>query len=288
MKISLMYNYNMDNPTLYRTNKNLYIKWKNKRYILMKINSSDELYEIIEILKNKNISNDYYEIEKTMNNSPIFLHDGIAYALIKIKNVDDTIEEKLKTTILLHDSKYMLDRSNWFFLWCKKNDYIEYKNEHINEKIKEIDESIDYYIGMAETAISYLNNVKIKNKELTVAHRRINESEINNPLNIVVDVKERDLSEYLKYIYITKKYDTYKIMQVIQKIYSENLSVERIYARILYPNYYFDLLDKQEKNIETKKEIEEIIKRIDEYENFLKYIYNIITKKNNIKKIDWL
>lgn len=289
MKITLMYNYNLEGLTIYRVNEQIYIKSGQNRYMLIPIKSTNELNELYTILNKYELSNHYYEIMKTKDNQLSILYRGIEYALLKIpKENNHKLEEKLKKVIELKDTIYILDRSNWYFLWSKKNDYMEYKYEHIKNKYKLIDETIHYYLGMSETAISYLNNTADINKKLTITHRRLDPEKINNPLNIIIDRKERDISEYLKYIFIRQINTPQKVKEVILNIEPNKYSFHRIYSRLLYPTYYFDIYDNIEIGIEREEKLQEIINRIDEYEIYLRDIYNIMTTKFQIKKIDWL
>ena len=289
MKIALMYNYNLESPTIYKVNEQIYIKSEKNRYMLIPIKSANELNELYVILKKYGLSNQYYEIIQTKDNRLNILYRGIEYVLLKIEKEDNSkIENKMQENIELKNATYMLDRSNWYFLWCKKNDYMEYKNQHIKNKYKLIDETIDYYLGMAETAIAYLNNATDIDKKLTVTHRRLEPQKIKNPLNIIIDRKERDISEYLKYIFIEQMNNPQKIKEIILSIDPNKYSYYRIYSRMLYPTYYFDIYDNIETGTERENKIQDLISRIDEYEIYLRDIYTIMNAKSQIKKIDWL
>lgn len=292
MKITLMYNYDMEAPTIYRIKRRIYIKNNNDRYILLPVKSKKELNELYMILKKYKLDNKYYEIVMTKNKELTIIYAGTEFVLIKITNTNNIslTEERISTNLTLPASIYNLDRSNWYFLWSKKNDYIEYKSNHVRKKYKLIDESVDYYLGMAETAIAYLNNInnyELK-QNLTLSHRRIIDDEMKNPLNIIIDVKERDISEYLKYLFINQRYSQERIKGILFGYPDTEISYIRIYARLLYPNYYFDLYENIELEKENEEKLKELIKRIDEYEIYLKDIFNIIISRQKIKKIDWI
>ena len=59
-------------------------------------------------------------------------------------------------------------------------------------------------------------------------------------------------------------------------------------ARLLFPSFYFDIYEDIVNGYTKEKEIIKILNRTDEYQEFLKYIYNYINKKKPIIKIDWL
>ena len=294
MKILLMYNYNMYEPTIYRVDNQTYIKHKQKRYLLYEVQSEEELNELYILLNKYFPKNNLYKIVKTKSNALFVQYYNKKLVLIEIMKQGVDRENQLKEMLELPSveySKYNLDRSNWYYLWSKKNDFTEYQYTYQKGKSKILDESIDYYMGMAETAISYLKIMQDENintQNLYLSHKRIELKELYNPLNIVVDYKERDISEYLKYLFYNEQENNININEIINIVQNYNLQPERIYARLIYPTYFFDVCEKfdTEKNFEN--DLKKIIYNADKYEQYLKIIYNEFSKKFSIKKIDWL
>ena len=294
MKILLMYNYNMYEPTIYRVDNQTYIKDKQKRYLLYEVQSEEELNELYILLNKYFPKNNLYKIVKTKSNALFVQYYNKKLVLIEIVKQGVDRENQLKEMLELPSveySKYNLDRSNWYYLWSKKNDFTEYQYTYQKGKSKILDESIDYYMGMAETAISYLKIMQDENintQNLYLSHKRIELKELYNPLNIVVDYKERDISEYLKYLFYNEQENNININEIINIVQNYNLQPERIYARLIYPTYFFDICEKfdTEKNFEN--DLKKIIYNADKYEQYLKIIYNEFSKKFSIKKIDWL
>ena len=294
MKILLMYNYNMYEPTIYRADNQTYIKDKQKRYLLYEVQSEEELNELYILLNKYFPKNNLYKIVKTKSDALFVQYYNKKLVLIEIMKQGVDRENQLKEMLELPSveySKYNLDRSNWYYLWSKKNDFTEYKYTYQKGKSKILDESIDYYMGMAETAISYLKIMQDENintQNLYLSHKRIELKELYNPLNIVVDYKERDISEYLKYLFYNEQENNININEIINIVQNYNLQPERIYARLIYPTYFFDICEKfdTEKNFEN--DLKKIIYNADKYEQYLKIIYNEFSKKFSIKKIDWL
>ena len=54
MKMAIMYNYNMDNITIYKVHQKIYVKSKTSRYIVYPIQSEELLNEIYNILVSSN------------------------------------------------------------------------------------------------------------------------------------------------------------------------------------------------------------------------------------------
>ena len=48
--------------------------------------------------------------------------------------------------IKLQNKNYKLDRSDWYDLWTKKNDYFEYQSKHLKKYNYEMLESLNYYV----------------------------------------------------------------------------------------------------------------------------------------------
>ena len=149
--------------------------------------------------------------------------------------------------------------------------------------------------SIGENAISYFNATNsYLTKEfadsLVLSRRRVNLSDLSfyNPLNIVIDNKARDSAEYLKYLFITDNYTYDFLDEFLTNLNYSTYQYCLLIARLLFPSHYFDIYEKIINETLKEKEIINILKRADEYEKFLKYIYNFINKKKPILKIDWL
>lgn len=291
MKNTIMYYYDFDNPTIYKWNKKIYIKCNNEKYLFQPVYSEEELIEIYNLLSR---SNQYYRIVRNKFNNLVTIYQGQKFTLLRLNEVRTAdYEREVFNHIYIPSSKYSIDRSNWYFLWSEKNDYFEYQLSHISGKYPLIDESIDYYIGLAETAISYIkynntNNSNNNYENLSICHRRVNKDNIFNPLNVVVDHKERDIAEYLKYLFFSRQNSEQKIIDVINTHKCTISGYYRIYARLLYPSYYFDIYEGIINEQIPEDELKKIIDRIDEYELYLQTIFDILYTKGGIKRVDWL
>lgn len=246
-----------------------------------------EIIQINNIIKGSN----YDKIILNIKNELITSINGKNYILVKknnnIKSLYDEIKNS-KVVFLPHDSIDSIIKTNWDILWSKKIDYIEYQLQSIDNNI--ISNSVWYYIGMAENAISYINDTietDNKNHNLYISHKRINEKFFNNPLNIIVDYKSRDIAEYLKYIFIKKKYDYVEISHDLKNLDLDYFSCRMIYGRLFFVTFYFDLFDVND-NDENISLLKDIINRVDEYEDYINNIYEILNQIKKIPKIDWV
>ena len=177
----------------------------------------------------------------------------------------------------------------WQELWMKKCDFIEYQMNHIINKYKIVDESIDYYIGLIEVAICYLNyNVKNKNIKKYLVHKRIDEKNFFNPLNVKIDVKERDLAGYLKHLFLKENYNEEMVEKIIYRVNLDYDESVRLFSRMLFPSHYLDVYDKVIRDEIKEEELKKIVLRTNEYELYLKMIFKILNKKNELPFIHFL
>lgn len=165
---------------------------------------------------------------------------------------------------------------DWIDLWINKSDYIANYYENIKGKYEIIDESIDYYMAMLEMGIYYLHDYSNYYDYVYIQHNML----LNNELK--EDFKERDFAEYLKYLF----YNDYSIDYIYNILDngSAKYNYYLVFARLLFPSYYFYYFDDIILNNKSYDKLKKVIELSCEYEMFLK---NIAFKMNNylIKKI---
>ncbi len=291
MKNILQYNYNINIKEINKINDNYYFKHNQDSYIVAFYKRNDkEINNIYELNKDMLAHNiPVFEIVKTNTNSVIFQYKNNKYILMKypyIKNRIITYNDILKFNYFpknLND----IDKSNWSNLWETKIDHYESISKEIKEKY--LNKSLNYYIGLAENGISYFSNNFNGRLPKVISHIRIGINtdlyEFLNPLNLIIDYKERDLGEYLKSYVLNSKYSKETINQMISTKNNNRDSIIALICRILLPTYYFDEFDGIILNnkgninniIEKRKNIDHLIKSI-----FEKYSYL------NLPYINWI
>lgn len=288
MKNTLMYYYNFNEITIIKHYKITYIKDDQNLYIFCRVQNINETIEIYNITKN---IPGFYKFKINKHGDIFTPYNDNTYVLLKIpKNNYNLNWFKKPIKIINQSQKNYLDRTNWYDLWTKKTDYFEYQHIHIKGKYKTIDESINYYVGMAENAISYISYISMQNNESeskTICHRRIVPNAWD-PLSCVIDYKERELSEYLKYIFMNNEYQNVDIAKTIEEFNCTEYGLQLLAGRMLYPSFYFDTCEKIINEREEESKLVSIIKRSEEYEEYVANIFSIINDKNKIKNIDWL
>ena len=249
--------YNLNCINIYKNKDYIKIKENNKEYILYKIYNPKRVIEINEILKNQT---EYYKIIKNINNEIITFYQNEYYVLLEINT-----KYLIQSNNIILSSKdyynYQINQSNWINLWSKKNDY--YESISINNNY--IKETINYYIGLAENAIEFTKYNDIYTDNLFICN--CNKNDLNNPLNIVLDCKEREIGELIKQDFFNDNLSIKNIKNILS-----NYNIKKVIARLLYPNYYFDIVDEIINNKVDENKLKNILSKQKKYEELIKEI----------------
>ncbi len=306
MKNTILYYYNLDPNDIHQQNDIYFFKVNNVRFFMYPLLRSNEelssLYKIDLELSNRNVP--VHKIILNKDNNIITIVDNKPYILIRsfVKkndyiNMEDLFDLAKKTIIIKEDIN--LDKTNWPFLWEKKNDYLEYQISQFGIKFPVICECFSYYIGLAENAILYARNTMAelkpdKSDRVVISHRRINHKstlfDLYNPLEFVIDYEVRDVAEYIKFKFFYNKKNLWEeIKFYIDSANLSNFGVRMLFARLLYPTYFFDLYDEIiDSESGNEEKIVLINKKQEEYEDFLSDIYHFLSLKYYIPPIEWL
>lgn len=249
--------YNLNNINIYKNKDYIKIKQSNKEYILYQINEPKRVLEINQILSNKT---EYYKIIKNINNEIITIYKNNYYVLLEVNN-----NYQIKSTDIILNNKdysnYLINQSNWIYLWTRKNDY--YESISINNIY--IKETINYYIGLAENAIEFIKYNDIYTDRLFICN--CNKNDLYNPLNVVLDCKEREIGEIIKKDFFYNDLTIDEIRKIIN-----NHDIKKVIARLLYPNYYFDIVDEFINNKIDEQKLKNIISKQSKYEQMIREI----------------
>lgn len=292
--LEFYYNLSLEEEILNR-NGNYYFVINNNSFVFRPFygnnNSIDDIYKL-----NNYLSNFSYIDKIILNkfNSPITKVKDILYVLILLKgnnNINPSIISNLASIDI--PSFKSLERNNWEVLWGNLIDYYEMQIGQNEKKYPLIRESFDYFVGMGENAISYLVNTKKEVKpnfydKKVLSHNNLYNS-LFDPLNIILDHKARDLAEYIKLSFFNNNQNIFK--ELDEYFYYNHYSfygMRILFARIIYPSFYFKLYDEILSKKKEEKELNSIIKRIDDYELYLSNIYFYLRKYYDIPMIEWL
>lgn len=299
---TISYYYHLYPETIIKRKKKYIFEYHQVYYIFEPI--TRPLNEMEEILRLNEYSSFYNSsiglIEKNIEGKYITILNNKYYVLISNRAPNRRIyfSDLLVVKDFIPLNNFMLlKRNDWVNLWSKKNDYFEYQKEYIKTKFPILYYSLDYYIGLSENAISYIGQVEREMKpserdHLVLAKKRVhyndNLHEFQSPLNIVIDYKERDVSEYFKSLFLDDCYNEEEIINYLKELPASGFGMGLLMGRMLFPSFYFDLYEKIVNDVIPEKEIYKIIDKSDDYEYFLRFIYFEINKIIKIPRIDWL
>jgi len=272
MKNSIKYYYGINVSNLEQKEDNYFFD----NYILR------PCYKYIDIdLYNYLIANNYYlhKIIYNQNNEYITMISNKPYILLKIEKKHQLSLDYIKKYNIIF--KYKKNPS-WSILWENKIDF--YEKNIANVKDEKIYNSFNYFVGISENAIKIFKTLNLDNN-FSLCHIRFNHDfEFYDPLNIVVDYKERDIAEYIKKeFYYNNKYYLDTIRDMVRTDNYNNVML--FFVRMLYPSIYFDQYDNYIKNEDVDYTF---YNKIESYDQYLKEIYHIIKKKYNTLSISWL
>jgi hypothetical protein len=303
LKNTINYYYNIIIDNFIKTDNDYYFYLNNEEYHLIIFNRP---YEDIEPIYNLNMQMKkrgclVHEIILNKDKQAVTIVNDNPYVLIKLcKYKNDRvflndINYIQNMTKNIQSDKSLL-RVNWVKMWTQKIDYYEYQISQLGKKYPILCDSLSYFIGLGENAISYIINNQIQddNSYPVVSHKRIRVTDgsidFYNPLNFVVDSRVRDIAEYIKNCFYNNTFNFYEIKSFFQiSNFSKNEFI-LLFSRLLFPTFYFDMYDEIINNNYSEEKILDIIDKTYEYEELLFSIYKFIVyeKKVQIEPIEWI
>lgn len=280
MKSLLMFNYDFKNPTITKTDNIIYVKENKKLYIFYKVPLN-----INDIIPFTNKDNSFYKSIKNKEGNYITRYKNDFYILCAIENNLNISESEIINKKRIE--KEQNNKLDWFDLWQQKIDRIDEFIDKSEEGV--IRETKDYYIGLGETAIEFLiyNNDKINVDNSYLCRKRINKKNFRLPNNAIIDCKEREVAEYIKFLFFIENKSENEIFLFLKKIENKSFDKILIFSRLLFPTYYFDLLeDYLNYDINIIEDIKKITKKINSYELFLRKIFNYYF--SHLHNIEWI
>lgn len=303
MKNEIKYFYNLEPQKIINKNNYYFFIIDNYQYYLKIFDGNLENIKYLEELSKNILLNINYAHELILNkdNSTISMINNNPYYLFKIQ-VSDKALIKLSDISNLANKNINynpnLVKGNWPNLWSKRIDYLEYQINETGKRYSMLVDSFNYYVGMAENAISYANDTKREVKPTiydknVVSHYNIKITDtmldFYDISNLKIDHKSRDVAEYIKMSFFKNNSNIFNELNEYFKhnIYTE-YGIRMLFARMLYPSFYFNLYDDIINGKEKEESISIIIKRVSEYEEYLKKVYMYLRMFYNIPSVDWL
>ena len=252
-----------------------------EEYLFNEIINIDELKEIIDYLNNTNML--YYLLMLTKEQNLTITYNDKEYALFKVRDNDNL-------NIFSFSNLITNGKCIWGTLWSNRVDYyLEQLKEVVD--INEIKYAMDYYISLAEIAISYFNTLEeiYKSNELTytISHHitssPVTKYELYNPSNMCKDLIVRDVAEYIKASFFEDILTNNEILNLIDNINLNEALANYLLVRLIYPSYMFKIYDNYIETKEIDRKFYEYMKKSREYEHLLANIYNKLKLKFPVK-----
>ena len=218
--------------------------------------------------------------------------DKKKYVLLRVKGI-------LKYEVKFDEFKYYPVNSNgvnWGTLWSERLDYYEVQIRELGIKYQTVLNSFGMFSGLAENAILYFNMTMEKFNDMDsnvgIVHNRVKYPcyliDYYNPVNFVIDYSVRDIGEYIKSYIISDDFDFNNVVTLINRMNLNDLMFNLLYARLLYPTFYFDVFDKIILEDGKDSDILFILDKIDIYLDTLKRLYDRFNNEYQMFRIEWL
>lgn len=296
MKETINYYYNVYPDEIVEINNGCYFYYGEFKYYFVKVKNIEELSMLLDIsntLYKKNTLVDTFIFGKNKSIYVSLLEDN--YVLLRVNSVENDVYSL--SDIVYFNSLYVKDNIKeipYDKIWAKNVDVFESEVSELNNDYMIVQDSFNYYVGLAENAISYYVDVKEKESlndiRVSVCHKRINKymysGLINNPLYFTLDYEVRDIALYIQTMFFE---GVFNFEEIIDCIKGFNRTMARILiCRLLYPVYYFDQLKLVLMGEESENSLLKYIEKCKEYELLLSDLLNYFNKKLNIPKIEWI
>lgn len=300
MKNFINYYYGFNIYNIYFVNGKYFFYNDQERYMLKVCDNPNMAVYFQELNYQLKQYNYFFSIVANRNSSYITWIEGKPYVLLKLSNITEgkiSIFD-IKTDLFFNaDTKLSgLSRFPWTKLWENKIDYFEEWFFIKYEGYKKIYSLFHYFIGIAENALLYLKETEREEKQeqsdnLVIAHDRVTIDydlyDYYDSSNVILDHASRDVSEYIKSMFLHRVWDLDVIKKYLEKHYFSRYGLRMLYARIVFPSFFFDYLEEM---IVKNSDIDLLYleNRADEFQIFIKDISLFLQENYNLPVISWI
>lgn len=281
MKEFIEYNYDLRCDDLAVLNNLLYFKHLDKFYIISNFNRDEVEFEKV---LNYLISNNLKSLKVVMNKKGSYISEfnGKKYVVMESDCENEIIDFPICIGGLINENNY------WNEIWENRVVQLEKHKSELSLN-KDIFYILNYYIGLIEICI-YNYNLLIRKygqkNGLSIQHNRIEfpmySFSYYNPVNYLFDFEFRDFAEYLKMRFFYSDFSTDEAISVIDNYNFDNFSINMFFVRLIYPTYFLELYDMQNKNNVYSDLFYDLLKKSSQYENFILKLITAMSSKYEI------
>ena len=275
------YNYDLRCDDLAILNNLLYFKHLDKFYIISNFNRDEVEFEKV---LNYLISNNLKSLKVVMNKKGSYISEfnGKKYVVMESDCENEIIDFPICIGGLINENNY------WNEIWENRVVQLEKHKSELSLN-KDIFYILNYYIGLIEICI-YNYNLLIRKygqkNGLSIQHNRIEfpmySFSYYNPVNYLFDFEFRDFAEYLKMRFFYSDFSTDEAISVIDNYNFDNFSINMFFVRLIYPTYFLELYDMQNKNNVYSDLFYDLLKKSSQYENFILKLITAMSSKYEI------
>ena len=281
MKEFIEYNYDLRCDDLAILNNLLYFKHLDKFYIISNFNRDEVEFEKV---LNYLISNNLKSLKVVMNKKGSYISEfnGEKYVVMESDCENEIIDFPICIGGLINENNY------WNEIWENRVVQLEKHKSELSLN-KDIFYILNYYIRLIEICI-YNYNILIRKygqkNGLSIQHNRIEfpiySFSYYNPVNYLFDFEFRDFAEYLKMRFFYSDFSTDEAISVIDNYNFDNFSINMFFVRLIYPTYFLELYDMQNKNNVYSDLFYDLLKKSSQYENFILKLIIAMSSKYEI------
>ena len=176
--------------------------------------------------------------------------------------------------------------------WKNEIDTLENEMIEYNKEFPLIQESFNYFIGMGENAIQFVEQIKNKINIMSnsIGHKvddnLFNDYNINDPFNFIRVNKTYDISNYIKYKLFGGSISFNEISEVFSSLNDDEIIY--LFSCLLYPNYYFELIKKILLKDHKEDDIMLYISKRDKYRQMLSFCQKLVKNRGIQSFINWI
>lgn len=281
MKEFIEYNYDLRCDDLAILNNLLYFRHLDKFYIISNFNRDEVEFEKV---LNYLISNNLKSLKVVMNKKGSYISEfnGKKYVVMESDCENEIIDFPICIGGLINENNY------WNEIWENRVVQLEKHKSELSLN-KDIFYILNYYIGLIEICI-YNYNLLIRKygqkNGLSIQHNRIEfpmySFSYYNPVNYLFDFEFRDFAEYLKMRFFYSDFSTDEAISAIDNYNFDNFSINMFFVRLIYPTYFLELYDMQNKNNVYSDLFYDLLKKSSQYENFILKLITAMSSKYEI------
>lgn len=262
--------------------------YKNQKFYIEECNESLDLLRNIYLISNRMYYSKLNVNTFILNNKNNFYtkKDNINIIVLKDNGKVEVTYDNIEKYKITYNNIIKYDILNE---WKNEVDVIENEILEYKKEFKFIQNSINYYIGISENAISLLSKYKENIVYDSIAYKydylSLKNDDFTNPLKFIAINQIYNVSNYIKYLFFTNKLSYKDLKTIINNNSKEDNII--LFCYLMYPNYYFSFIKDVLLNEEKEKNINYFLSNITNYRNILIVCRNLM-KIKELKEIMWL